>query len=81
MQWVKITSEADLPKKPGERSYEQIDCLIWHKGEPKFSVWNCEHRVWDDVHRVWDDVHGDDYFYDPLEPSHYAVIEAPEDSQ
>ncbi len=74
MQWVKITSEADLPKKPGERRYEQIDCLIWHKGEPKFSVWNCEHRVWDDAD-------GDDYFCGPLEPSHYAVIEAPEDSQ
>lgn len=72
MRWVRIKSEADLPEKPGERDYEQIDCLIWHNGEPKFRVWNCEHRVWDDAD-------GDDFFCDPLEPTHYAIIDAPDE--
>lgn len=70
MNWIKITSADDLPKKPGERDYEQIECLIMHKGAVKLRVWNCEHLVWDDED-------GDDFYCAPLEPSHYAVIEYP----
>lgn len=73
MKWIKIASEADLPKKPGVRPYEQIDCLVLHKDAVKLLVWNCEHRVWDDDS-------GDDYFCDALEPTHYCVIEWPDEA-
>ena len=73
MQWTRITTMRSLPEKPGKNSYEQIDCLIWHKDEPKFRVWNCEHFVWDDAS-------GDDYFCDPLEPTHYMIIEPPSET-
>lgn len=61
--WIKITSMDDLPKKK-TNSYEQVECLVRHKGETKHLVWNCEHHVWDDAH-------GDDFYCDALEPSHY----------
>lgn len=67
--WVKINSMADLPKKPGLRSYEQVDCLIVYKGRVLHRMWNCEHEVWDDED-------GDDYFCDALAPSHYMVAPA-----
>ncbi len=73
MKWQRIKALSDLPMKPCRKAYEQIDCLIWHKGEAKFSVWNCEHAVWDDAE-------GDDYFCDPLEPTHYMIIEPPEEA-
>ncbi len=68
MNWIK-TSEA-LPQKPGKASYEVIPCVIWVKGEPKLSMWNCEHLCWDDEE-------GDDWRYDPTTPTHWAEITAP----
>jgi hypothetical protein len=70
MEWTKINGVGDLPKKPGKSRYEQIDCLIFHKGVVRMSMWNCEHGVWDDEA-------GDDFYCGPLEPSHYAIIELP----
>lgn len=72
MKWIKINSAEDLPKKPGLAPYEQIDCLIWINDGPQFSVWNCEHGVWDDAS-------GDDWMADPLTPSHYCIIDYPDD--
>ena len=66
-RWIKIISLDDLPKKPGLRSYEQIDCLIVYRGEVLRRVWNCEHFVWDGED-------GDDFFCGPLEPTHYMAI-------
>lgn len=74
LPWIKIESLTDLPKKPGLRSYEQIDCIIMHKGEMKFRVWNCEHGVWDDSE-------GDDFYCGPLEPTHYFVLMPPAEEQ
>ncbi len=70
--WIKITSGADMPQKDRPGWYEQYDCLVFHKGEIKHLVWNCEHLCWDDSS-------GDDFYCDPLEPSHYMLFpESPE---
>jgi hypothetical protein len=70
MKWIRITGREDLPKKPGKRSYEYVDCLIFHEGEVKQRPWNCEHECWDDES-------GDDFYCDALAPTHYAVITKP----
>lgn len=70
MQWVKINSGRDLPKKPGLASYEQIDCIVVINNDLKHLVWNCEHEVWDDSD-------GDDFYCDAITPSHYMIIERP----
>ena len=59
MKWTK--TEDGLPQKPGLKSYEQIDCLIYIKGSYEVAVWNCEHDCWDDSD-------GDDFRYHPREP-------------
>jgi hypothetical protein len=69
-KWKTIKTIDDLPKKPGLAPYEQIDCLILHKGEVKIRVWNCEHGVWDDED-------GDDYFCGAMEPKAYMPLPAP----
>jgi hypothetical protein len=56
-----------LPKKPGLKSYEQIDCLVLAKRGWEICVWNCEHECWDDSD-------GDDFLYDPLEPTHWIDL-------
>lgn len=70
LPWIKITSADDLPKKPGKRAYEQIDCLVIIRGEVEHCVWNCEHLVWDDSS-------GDDYRHDAMTPSYYLAITLP----
>lgn len=67
--WIKISTLDDLPKKPGLRTYEQIDCLIVYEGRVLRRMWNCEHRVWDDQD-------GDDFFCDPLAATYYMPIPA-----
>jgi hypothetical protein len=67
VQWIRVLSEDDLPKKPGVESYEYVDCLIFHEGEVKHRPWNCEHRCWDDEEC-------DDFFCAPLAPTHYALV-------
>lgn len=61
-EWIKTADR--LPEKPGLSSYEQIDCLIFHNGEIKHRVWNCEHLVWDDSD-------GDDFYCRPKDPTHW----------
>lgn len=68
--WVRIKTMDDLPKKPGKSGYEQIDCLIFHKGSIKQRVRNCEHMVWDNES-------GDDFYCKALEPSYYLIIPQP----
>ncbi|RWR30485.1 hypothetical protein D2T29_12505 [Sinirhodobacter populi] len=64
--WTK-TSDS-LPRKPGIRDYEQIECLIrLPNGDIEISVWNCEHEVWDDSE-------GDDYRYDSDYPTHWLDL-------
>lgn len=70
-EWVEINTVEDMPKKV-TKSYEQYDCIIWINGEPEHAVWNCEHLCWDDYS-------GDDFRYDPLEPSHYLLITPPKE--
>lgn len=67
VEWIRLSSEEDLPKKPGLSSYEHVDCLIIHEGETKHRPWNCEHRCWDDEE-------GDDFYCAALAPTHYAVV-------
>ena len=68
--WIKITSAEVLPKKPGLKSYEYVDCLIFHNGEIKKRPWNCEHLCWDDEEY-------DDFYCDALEPTYYMRLPAP----
>ncbi len=68
--WKPIENEADLPKRKGDGSYEQQDCLVVYKGQVNHLVWNCEHEVWDDMH-------GDDYFCDSLEPTYWMPLPTP----
>lgn len=56
-QWVKTKDR--LPEKPGKKSYEYVDCLIYHNGEILQRPWNCEHLCWDDAHY-------DDFFLRPF---------------
>jgi hypothetical protein len=67
LEWIRITSEEDLPKKPGLEPYEYVDCLIFHEGKVKKRPWNCEHRCFDDEDY-------DDFFCNPLAPTHYAIV-------
>lgn len=66
-EWIKTSDR--LPEKPGQKSYEYVDCLIFHKGEIKQRPWNCEHLCWDDEHY-------DDHYCDPLEPTHWQPLPA-----
>lgn len=68
--WIKITSAEVLPKKPGLKSYEYVDCLIFHNGEIKKRPWNCEHLCWDDEEY-------DDFYCGPMEPSYYMLLPTP----
>lgn len=45
-EWVSV--EERLPKKPGLRSYEHVDCwcFVPSNGVLKLA-WNCEHECWD----------------------------------
>lgn len=61
-QW--ISTKDRLPEKPGLSDYEQIDCLVIHKGERRHLVWNCEHMVWDDSS-------GDDWVCNPLDVDYW----------
>lgn len=67
-EWHKTTD--CLPEKPSKADYEQIDCLVIHKGEIKHLVWNCEHLVWDDET-------GDDFYCYPTESSHWRFYPEP----
>lgn len=66
--WIKTSDE--LPKKPGIRDYEYVDCLIYYQGEILARPWNCEHLCWDDEH-------GDDWFCDALAPTHWMPMPKP----
>ena len=59
-----------LPKKPGLRNYEYVDCLIVYKGEVLKRPWNCEHLCWDDEHY-------DDFFCHPTDPTAWTFLPAP----
>lgn len=59
-----------LPKKPGLKSYEYVECLILKKnGVIEIGMWNCEHECWDDEEC-------DDYRYEPTEPVAWLPIAA-----
>lgn len=63
-----IATADRLPEKPGKRSYEQIECLIkLPNGDIEVSMWNCEHMCWDDAD-------GDDFRFDPGQPSHWMPL-------
>ena len=66
--WIKTTDK--LPEKPGLKSYEYVDCLIFHRGEIKLRPWNCEHLCWDDEHY-------DDFYCAPTDPTHWMPLPAP----
>ena len=52
--WVS-SNDKPHPDKPGKERYEQIPCLVVHRGEIMIRQWNCEHLVWDGED-------GDDFF-------------------
>lgn len=70
--WIKTTDR--LPEKPNKKSYEYVDCLIYHEGEIKMRPWNCEHLCWDDEYY-------DAHFCDPLEPTHWMPLPPPPTSE
>lgn len=49
------------------RQSVHVRCLIFIKGEWQIGMWNCEHLCWDDQH-------GDDFLYQPTEPTHWANL-------
>lgn len=63
--WIKTSDR--LPEKPGLKSYEYVDCLIYVKGEVLQRPWNCEHLCWDDAHY-------DDFEFHPTEPTHWTPL-------
>lgn len=67
-QW--ITTHDRLPRKPGVKSYEYVDCLIYYRGEVLQRPWNCEHLCWDDEHY-------DDHFCNATEPTHWMPLPSP----
>lgn len=66
--WIK--TKDFLPKKPGLKDYEYVDCLIYINGEIQMRPWNCEHLCWDDTSY-------DDFQYHPTEPSHWMPLPSP----
>lgn len=66
--WIKTTDR--LPEKPCLKSYEYVDCLIYHRGKIKQRPWNCEHLCWDDEHY-------DDFYCAPTDPTHWQPLPAP----
>lgn len=67
-EWIKTIDR--LPTKPGKSSYEHVDCLIFYRGQILQRPWNCEHLCWDDEDY-------DDYFCDPLAPTHWRELPEP----
>lgn len=65
--WIEIKSKDDLPKKPGLKSYEYVECLIVYKGEVLYRPWNCEHECFDDEEH-------DDHFCNWEEVTHYMPL-------
>lgn len=66
--WIATTER--LPEKPGKRSYEHVECLIFYKGEILIRPWNYKHLYWDNAD-------GDDWFCAPTEPTHWQPLPAP----
>ncbi len=64
-KWIK--TETALPKKPGLKSYEYVECLIFINGEILQRPWNCEHLCWDDIYH-------DDFQFKPKDPSHWMPL-------
>lgn len=65
-----IATADRLPQKPGVEHYEHVWCLIYYHGEILLRPWNCEHLVWDDAE-------GDDFYCDPLAPTHWRPLPPP----
>jgi hypothetical protein len=68
IEWIKTADR--LPEKPGKRSYEYVECLIYHKGQILLRPWNCEHLCWDDEAQ-------NDFYCDPKEPTHWMPLPNP----
>ena len=68
MKWISV--ELKLPEKPGLASYEHVDCLIFIKGEILQRPWNCEHLCWDNAY-------GDNFEFNPKEPTHWMPLPEP----
>lgn len=66
--WIRTIDR--LPGKPGKKSYEYVDCLIFYRGDILIRPWNCEHHVWDDEEH-------DDFFCHPTEPTHWMPLPEP----
>ena len=66
-QWKDTKNK--LPKKPGIKPYEYVECLIIHKGEIKIRPWNCEHLVFDDEDQ-------DDYFCSAEDADYWLPLDA-----
>lgn len=62
MEW--ITTKDKPPLRKGKGEYEQQDCLVFHNGEIKHLVWNCEHECWDDST-------GDDFYCHPKDVDYW----------
>ena len=67
-EWIKTSDR--LPEKPGKKSYEYVDCLIYINGNVQQQPWNCEHLCWDDTHY-------DDFQYEPTKPTHWMPLPTP----
>ncbi|MEE9459646.1 MAG: DUF551 domain-containing protein [Candidatus Bathyarchaeia archaeon] len=65
-----IETKDRLPAKPGNSSYEHVECWIYVKGMILQRPWNCEREVWDDYD-------GDDFEFHPTEPTHWMQFMPP----
>ena len=65
MEWISTAER--LPEKPGLKNYEHVYCLIFINGEIELRPWNCEHLCWDRSD-------GDDFEFQPKEPTHWMYL-------
>lgn len=61
-EWVETSDR--LPENPDTTRYSCVECYVVVDGEIRRALWNCQHEVWDDMS-------GDDFLFEPQEPSHW----------
>jgi len=69
--WIKTTDR--LPAKPGNSSYEYVDCWIFVSGEVLKRAWDCKYKVWKSIKKGDFDLKG----FKSTEPTHWQQFLPP----